>query len=108
VFHDDGELEDAVAVAAEVWSDLQHHFEDDGDLLRIFWRDVGVEAARDLLEESLHVVGPEGRFEGNGLVDDAAQGPDIRFFVVGLVLPDLGTGVVGRARLGLAHVPAHL
>jgi hypothetical protein len=39
------------------------------------------------------------RFQGASLVDDTSEGPDIRFVIVGFVLPDLRTSVVWSTSL---------
>ena len=52
-------------------------------------------------EESIHVVRGEGWIQRAHFIRHATQGPNVRFKVIGLVLPDLGTGVVGRASLGV-------
>lgn len=52
-----------------------------------------------LLEETVHVLGSERGNESAHLVADAAEGPDITFGIVWLVLPYLGTGVVWSACL---------
>jgi hypothetical protein len=50
---------------------------------------------------ALSLVPEEGRAEGAQLVDEAAQGPDVRGVVVGPAAPDLGAHVVRRADLRL-------
>ena len=51
--------------------------------------------------ELLHAVGGERRLESDHLVEDAAERPDVRAVVVRFVLPDLWTGVVRSACLGV-------
>lgn len=53
----------------------------------------------NFLVEALHIFGFEGRLQRGHLVDHAPEGPNVAFAVVGLVLPDFGTGVVGGSRL---------
>ena len=56
-------------------------------------------AFQDPFKEAIHVICTERRHKSAHLVRDTAQRPDVRLQVVGLVLPDLGTGVVGSSRL---------
>lgn len=58
-------------------------------------------AFENLFVKALHVLCSERRLEGNGLIDDAAQRPDVRFVIVRLVSPHLGTRVVRRACLSV-------
>jgi hypothetical protein len=53
------------------------------------------------LEKPVHVIGAEGRDQSTHLVSYAAERPDIRLKVIGLILPDLRTGVVGGTSLGV-------
>lgn len=64
-------------------------------------RDSGTVAFDHLLVEAFHVVGMEGWLQSCHLIEDTPQRPDIGLVVVGLVLPDLRRGVVGRAGLGV-------
>jgi hypothetical protein len=54
-----------------------------------------------LLVQATLVLGRKGWLQRAHLVDDLAQRPNVRLYVVGLILPHLGTGVVRRARLGV-------
>ncbi len=54
-----------------------------------------------LLKEALHVLCAEGGFQSYHLVEDAAEGPYIRFHIVGLVSPDLWTCIVRGTRLSI-------
>jgi hypothetical protein len=62
---------------------------------------LGVTSLDDLFVETIHVFSAERRFEGNHFIDNTAQGPDVRLGVIGFVLPDLGTGIVGSPGLGV-------
>jgi len=53
-----------------------------------------------------HVGALERLLETGHLVEDAAEGPDVRALVVGLALADLGADVVGRAHDALGAVPS--
>jgi hypothetical protein len=55
----------------------------------------------DRLEETLHIWCFEWGLESAHLVDDATEGPDIGFAIVGLVFPYFGACVVGGACLGV-------
>lgn len=57
--------------------------------------------SHDGLVQSLHVLSLEGRLQGRHLVNYAAQGPDVRFHVVGLVLPHLGARIIWCAGLSV-------
>jgi hypothetical protein len=63
----------------------------------------GLPTFEDLLVETFHVFGAEGGLESDHLVEDATQGPDVGLGVVRLVAPNLGTGVVRGAGLGVAE-----
>ncbi len=54
----------------------------------------------DFLADGLHVFASERRDQRAELVDEAAERPDVRAEVVGLVFPDFRRSVVGRACLG--------
>ena len=57
--------------------DLQHDLDEVREVLAVVLSDLGVGSLVDSLEQTLHVFGLEGRIEGNELVDDAAQAPDV-------------------------------
>lgn len=80
--------------------DIEHHFDDLPEFGGVGGRNSGDLALSDLFEEAFHALGLEGRFESDHLVEHTAERPDITLDVVGLVLPDLGTGVVRSAGLG--------
>jgi hypothetical protein len=61
--------------------------------------DAVVGAVLHLLEELVHAPAAEGRLEAAQLVHDASEGPDVAVEAVGVVVPDLGTGVVRSAGL---------
>lgn len=60
-------------------------------------------ACDDFRVEAFHSGRSEGRLVGDHFIQDAAETPDVRAVVVGLVLPHFGAGVVWRARLGSKH-----
>lgn len=82
----------------------KHLLDDQLEVLGVVRRDSGVGRAQDLEDEALHGVGVEGVAERAHLVEDAAEGPDVRLLVVGLLLADLRGQVVGRADGGLGAV----
>jgi len=55
--------------------------------------------------EPLHALGPERWLKSDKFVEDTTQAPDVAFVIVGLVLPNLGAGVVGRAGLRVHEPP---
>lgn len=57
----------------------------------------------DSSEELIHVLGLEGWPQCKHLVDYAAERPDVRLEIVGLVSPDLRRGVVRSSRLCAIH-----
>ena len=63
--------------------------------------DARVHALADSLVQVVHVSATERRFQGEHLVNDAAKTPNVRFETIGLVLPYLRRGVIGRARLSV-------
>ena len=64
-------------------------------------RNLGINTLHNSIVKPFHVFCGEGRVERDQLVEDAAQGPNVTFEVVWLVLPDLRTGIVGSTRLSL-------
>ena len=99
----DGEVEDLVAGRTVARRNLQHELDDSCHLLAEVVGNAREFALDDLLVEALHVVRSERRDQGTHLVENAAEGPDVTFAVVGLVAPNLGTCVVGRTRLRIAQ-----
>jgi len=75
-------------------------FEHVSQVSRVVAWDGVVFACDDLRVEALHGCGAEGRQERDHFVEDAAQRPDVRLVVVGLIFPHFWRAVVGRARLG--------
>ena len=61
----------------------------------------------DLLVQALHVVSSERRHQGAHLVEDTAEGPDVRLRVVRHVPPNLWRGVVRSAGLGVRESFLH-
>lgn len=55
--------------------------------------------------EPLHVPRLERRAKRAHLVDCAPKRPDIAFAIVGLISPDLRTGVIGSPRLRICQAP---
>lgn len=55
------------------------------------------------LVQSLHILGTERWLQRDCLVEYASQRPNIRFFIVRLILPNLRTGVIRCTGLRLAH-----
>lgn len=53
------------------------------------------------LEESIHVICPEWGHQSTHLIDHAAERPNVRLQIIGLIFPHLWWGVVGRAGLGI-------
>lgn len=70
--------------------------------------DLRVAASQDLQHEALHGVGIESMPQGHHLVEDAAEGPNIRFLVVWLFLTDLGREVVWSSDSGLCAIVSML
>ena len=69
-------------------------------------RNLGIYTLHNSIVKPFHVLGGERRIERHQLIKDAAQGPNVTFEVVWLILPDLRTGIVGSTRLSLQD--AHL
>jgi hypothetical protein len=59
--------------------------------------------SHDVLMKVAHAVSREGRSEGGHLIENTAQGPDVRFVIIRFILPDLWTGIVRCAGLCLNH-----
>ena len=55
----------------------------------------------DLFVEPFHVIRVEWRLEGSHFIEDAPQGPDVRFMVVRLVFSDLWAGIIGCSGLSI-------
>lgn len=55
----------------------------------------------DLLIQSIHVLSSERRLESSHFVYHTAQGPDIGFGIVGLILPHLRACIVRRSSLSV-------
>jgi len=55
------------------------------------WRVLTLEYS---LKKTIHVISSEWRHKGAHLVDDAAEGPDIGFQIIGLIFPYLWARVV--------------
>jgi len=53
-------------------------------------RNPGIDAFADPLVEMIHIPTTEGWLESEHLINDAAQGPDIRFIAIGLIFPHFG------------------
>lgn len=87
---------------------LQQHSKNNVELIRVFGREPRVEASHDFFEQTFHVTCSEGWLERNGFIKYTSQRPDIRFFVIGQILPDFRTRVIRCACLGLAHALHHL
>lgn len=62
---------------------------------------VRIAGSNDSLIKFLHVVGLEGRSEGNHLIQDAAQRPNVTLLIVGSILPNFRTRIVGRSCLSV-------
>ena len=62
------------------------------ELRRVVAPDGGELAAHDLVDEGGQVGALEGLLQARHLVDDAAERPDVRLFVVDLALAHFGTG----------------
>lgn len=58
---------------------------------------------RYFLVELVHIAGRKRQFEGEHLVETAAERPHVRLLAVLLVVPHFRTGVAGCARLRLIH-----
>ena len=54
------------------------------------------------LEQALHVISSEGRYQTTHLVKHASQAPNITFAIIGHVFPNLRTRIVWRSCLGVA------
>ena len=103
MLHDDGKFKNSVTSRSQVRSDLQHSFKHNSQFLGIPLGNMRVKSSRNFLEQPLHIIGPKRRFERDGLVDNTTKGPNIGFPIIGLILPDLRTGIVRRASLSFAH-----
>ena len=95
MFLDDGMVEEFLAGGSFEWTSLKHHCNQLLQLIRITVRDPLELPLQNLRVQSLHTGGPKRRILCKHLVKDTSKGPDIRFCTIGLVLPYLGTGVVG-------------
>ena len=82
-----------------VW--LKHHMNDFPKLNRVTGRQRRIVTCDDLLVEAVHVVCLEGWPKGGHLVQDASKGPNVTLEVVWPVFPNLRTGIVWRASLGM-------
>lgn len=78
---------------------LQHALYDHPDIVAEMLGDPTIFTPAHASEQLVHVLSVEGRLKRQHLVDDAAQGPNIRFVVVWLIAPDFRTGVVRRPSL---------
>mmetsp|Transcript_50018 Transcript_50018/g.132192 ORF Transcript_50018/g.132192 Transcript_50018/m.132192 type:complete len:243 (-) Transcript_50018:76-804(-) len=84
---------------------LQQGGDDVREVLAVVGGDPRILASDDLSVEALHVLGAEGRAQGDHLVQHAAERPHVALRVVRHVAPDLRGGVVGGARLRHAEAP---
>jgi hypothetical protein len=80
--------------------DLQQSADDTAELLGVLERDARVDASSDLLIQPLHVLRLEGHFQTDQLVQHTSQRPDIRFLVIGLILPHFRTRIIRSPCLG--------
>lgn len=55
------------------------------------------------LEKPTHVVGLKGRLETYHLIEDASKRPDITFKIIGFILPNFWTCIVGSPGLGVVE-----
>ena len=100
---EDRHVEYLLAGRPLLWVDLEERAQDCGKIRRVVRLNLRVNSFHNPLIESFHVLGREGRVEGDELVEDAAERPDVRLVVVGFVLPDLGARVVRRSCLRLQN-----
>ena len=63
----------------------------------------GVRARKDAVVETFHAFCAEWRIERAHLIDNTTEGPNVTLLVIGLLLPDLRTGIVWGSRLGVQH-----
>lgn len=53
--------------------------------------------------QSFHIPCSERWFQIDEFIQNASQWPNIRFWVIGFIVPNLGTGIVRSTSLSLAH-----
>lgn len=57
--------------------------------------------------EPLHILGIEGRLESTDVIDHDPERPNIALGIIGLIPPDLRTGIIGRSRLRIRQRILH-
>ena len=72
-------------------------------VIRVMAWNFRIDSFHNSVVESLHVFSCERRIQGNQLVKDTAEWPDIRFVIIRFVLPDLRTCIVGCSCLCLEN-----
>ena len=82
----------------------QHVGDEVLEVLAVGGRDGGVSSSEDFEHKPFHRVSVESMPEGDHLIEDAPERPDVRLLVVRLLLADFGREVVGRADGGLRAV----
>jgi hypothetical protein len=98
-----GETHDLVTVGPRTSSYLDQSLAHRPKVMRVsLWYSCQVTFEYFLIQP-LHILGCERRLESNHFIEDAAERPDIALDVVGLVSPDLRTGIIGRASLSIVQ-----
>lgn len=87
-------FQDLFAARSHLWGHLHHELYGLSEFTRKYCGYLRIDASQHFLVESLHVLGSERWLEGDAFVEDAAQGPDIWFVVVWLVLPNFWWSVI--------------
>lgn len=88
---------------SQMWSHLKHHLYHDCQIVGVVRRQMRIKSPHNFLEKALHVVSPEWRLKGNGLIKYTPQRPNIWFLIICLVFPDLWACIVRCSRLCLTH-----
>ena len=80
---------------------LQEKFDHLVEVLRKARRDFRVDASQDLFVEALHIFSSERRFQSDGFIENAPQGPNVAFLIIRLISPNFRTGIVRRPSLSV-------
>ena len=100
MLYDPSHFQDFVTSGPLVGVHLEERANYCAELVGIFRWEAGVNAPSDFFIEGLHVFSLEGNFQTYHLIENTAQRPNVRFFIIGLIFPYFWTCVVGSASLG--------
>ena len=85
----EGAVDELVAARARLRVNVQHLLHECPDIGRVVIRNPRVNAFAHALVQVVHVTPTEGRLQGEHLVDDAAERPDVGLVTVRLIFPNL-------------------